>query len=191
MGPASRKFREVHMFGLYPAGQKWASFLDCRRDVILVARDLASIAGHMACLHHEPFGPGRGCLIAQSNHILVLTNSDSTQLAVVPSIDSQYLIWSFENGLKDQWSQQELTALVQAPDWDAFLHRLREQFVLVTEQVRQAVAGLLVRAQESSAQDEQASETSQSVCTLDLEAEAALWEANQQTSLFSDLGNAD
>ena len=136
------------MFGLYPAGSNWVRHYNATATARLLQQDLVNHARFTAGIFHQPFGANRGAVLAQRDSCLVLTDStDSSQpeLVVVPDVEMQNLLWSFNSGYANQWSGRELKVLTGCDNWDSVLRHASEQFAKVCDDVRKAVDGTLVK----------------------------------------------
>lgn len=136
------------MFGLYPAGSNWVRHYNATATARLLQQDLVKHAGFTAGIFHQPFGTARGAVLAQRDSCLVLsdfTESESPELVVVPDVEMQNLLWSFNSGYANQWSGRELKALTGCDDWDRLLKQATSQFAKVCDDVEKAVAGKLVQ----------------------------------------------
>lgn len=134
------------MFGLYPAGPQWVRHFSARRAPRDLGKVLTAHAGFSAGIFHTPFGEQRGAVIAQSGRFLVLTatvNVDRAELAVVPDVQMQNLLWSFETGYANQWGPRELLALTGIDNWDGLLRRTSAEYAAVCKIVSDAVDGSL------------------------------------------------
>ncbi|RQS12144.1 hypothetical protein [Burkholderia sp. Bp8998] len=134
------------MFGLYPAGARWVQQFSASNDAKALQKGLVDHGGCTAALFHQPFGSGRGVTIAQRDSFLVLvhaTDVDSPEVAVVPDVQMQNLLWSFSSGYASQWSGRELQILTGCTDWDALIKQASASFAQLCDTVRQAVAGTL------------------------------------------------
>ncbi|MPW11362.1 hypothetical protein GCT19_38715 [Paraburkholderia sp. CNPSo 3155] len=143
------------MFGLYPAGAQWVRHFSADRAPRDIGRILAAHAGFNAGIFHTPFGEQRGSVIAQSGRFLVLAaavNVQRAELAVVPDVQMQNLLWSFETGYANQWGPRELRALTGVDNWDGLIRRTSAEYAAVCQSVHDAVDGSLEeRAAEEAA----------------------------------------
>ncbi|MEN7527605.1 MULTISPECIES: hypothetical protein [unclassified Cupriavidus] len=129
---------------LYPAGPQWLFIEETFINRSDMAKRLCEQHGFTQCMMYEPFGPGRGAVIAKRDHMLVMALGEAggnTFFAVAPSKELQELIWSFSNGLASQWSELELRALTGHQDWDAVMKLAGKQFSTARRSVERAVAG--------------------------------------------------
>ncbi|MGQ7932699.1 hypothetical protein [Paraburkholderia sp. D1E] len=136
------------MFGLYPAGSNWVRHYNGIATARLLQQDLVTHARFTAGIFHQPFGVDRGAVLAQRDSCLVLTDStDSAQpeLVVVPDVEMQNLLWSFNSGYANQWSGRELKVLTGCDNWDSVLRHASEQFAKVCDDVQKAIDGTLVK----------------------------------------------
>ena len=136
------------MFGLYPAGVQWVRHFSANRAPREIGKVLTARAGFKAGIFHTPFGEQRGAVIAQSGRFLVLTaavNVAHAELAVVPDIQMQNLLWSFETGYANQWGPRELLALTGLDAWDSLIRRTSAEYAAVCRTVEEAVDGSLER----------------------------------------------
>lgn len=136
------------MFGLYPAGASWVRHYNATSTVRSLQQDLVNHAGFTAGIFHQPFGAQRGAVLAQRDSCLVLAESpDSGQpaIVVVPDVEMQNLLWSFNSGYANQWGSRELTLLTGCDSWESVLKHSAAQFAKVCADVQQAVDGSLVR----------------------------------------------
>ncbi|MBR8191567.1 hypothetical protein ACRPM7_05105 [Burkholderia vietnamiensis] len=134
------------MFGLYPAGANWTKFIACRTNVRTLQQSLVECAGFVAGIFHQPFGQQRGVVVAERNGFLVLADSieaDGAELVVVPDVQLQNLLWSFNSGYAGQWSPRELHALTGKADWNALLTHCAAEFRGLCEVVERAADGKL------------------------------------------------
>jgi hypothetical protein len=144
------------MFGLYPAGPQWVRHFSAKVTPRSIQQLLTEHAGFTAGIFHQPFGDLRGAVLAQMGNCLVLASaaeSGSSDLAVVPDVQMQNLLWSFETGYANQWGARELHALTGCNNWDALLREARGEFSRVCEFVGRAVDGTLVKAAPTAAPD--------------------------------------
>jgi len=134
------------MFGLYPAGAQWVRHFSANRAPRDIGKVLTALAGFNAGIFHTPFGEHRGAVIAQSGRFLILTaavNVAQAELAVVPDIQMQNLLWSFETGYANQWGPRELLALTGVDNWDGLIRRTSAEYAAVCKTVEDAVDGSL------------------------------------------------
>ena len=137
------------MFGLYPAGSNWVRHYNATVSARLLQQDLVTYARFTAGIFHQPFGVERGAVLAQRDCCLVLAHStgcDQPGIVVVPDVEMQNLLWSFNSGYANQWSGRELKALTGCDDWDRLVRQVTSQFSQVCDDVAKAVAGKLVPA---------------------------------------------
>jgi hypothetical protein len=136
------------MFGLYPAGAQWTRHFTANVCAREIQQSLVSHGGFTAGIFHQPFGSSRGAVTAQKGNFLVLAahvDDQPADLVVVPSIELQNLLWSFERGLASQWSAGELRALTGCNGWDALLSKAAADFAAVGDTVNAAIDGTLVK----------------------------------------------
>ncbi|CAE6837041.1 hypothetical protein R69658_06551 [Paraburkholderia aspalathi] len=136
------------MFGLYPAGSNWVRHYNATASARLLQQDLVNHARFTAGIFHQPFGAERGAVLAQRDSCLVLTNSidsDQPELVVVPDVEMQNLLWSFNSGYANQWGSRELKVLTGCDNWDGVLKHAAAQFAKVCDDVQRAVDGTLVK----------------------------------------------
>jgi len=134
------------MFGLYPAGAQWVRHFSANRAPRDIGKILTAHAGFNGGIFHTPFGEHRGAVIAQSGRFLILTaavNVAHAELAVVPDIQMQNLLWSFETGYANQWGPRELLALTGVDNWDGLIRRTSAEYAAVCKTVEDAVDGSL------------------------------------------------
>jgi hypothetical protein len=136
------------MFGLYPAGSDWIQHIPANRPARELRQLLTEHAGFSAGMFHQPFGVSRGAVIAQKGAFLVLAESvesDTAELVVVPDVQLQNLLWSFERGYANQWSDRELRLLTGCDGWNALLVKSKAEFAAVCQAVRAADDGTLLK----------------------------------------------
>jgi hypothetical protein len=134
------------MFGLYPAGSSWVRHYNANATARALQHDLVEHAGFTAGIFHQPFGAQRGAVLAQRDSYLVLTDStesEKPELVVVPDVEMQNLLWSFNSGYANQWSGRELHVLTGCDSWEPLLKAAASNFAKVCEIVQQAVDGSL------------------------------------------------
>lgn len=134
------------MFGLYPAGAQWVRHFSANRAPRDIGKVLTAHAGFTAGIFHTPFGEHRGAVVAQSGRFLILTaavNAAQAQLAVVPDVQMQNLLWSFETGYANQWGPRELLALTGVDNWDGLIRHTSAEYAAVCKAVGDAVDGSL------------------------------------------------
>lgn len=134
------------MFGIYPAGARWVQLFSASNDATTLQKRLVEHGDCTTALFHEPFGARRGVTIAQRKNFVVLvdsTDADSPEIAVVPDVQLQYLLWSFDIGYAGQWSAREIKSLTGCADWDSLLKEASSSFAQLSETVRLAIAGTL------------------------------------------------
>jgi hypothetical protein len=136
----------VIMFGLYPAGAQWVRHYTANRAPRDIGKVLTGHAGFNAGIFHTPFGEHRGAVIAQSGRFLILAaavNVARADLAVVPDVQMQNLLWSFETGYANQWGPRELLALTGVDNWNQLIQRTSAEYAAVCQSVSDAVDGSL------------------------------------------------
>ncbi|QET04004.1 hypothetical protein FOB72_17780 (plasmid) [Cupriavidus pauculus] len=129
---------------LYHAGPDWLFVEETFINRSDMAKRLSEQHGFTQCMMYEPFGTGRGAVIAKRDHMLVMALGEAgsnTFFAVAPSKELQDLIWSFTNGLASQWSQLELRALTGLEDWAAVMKMAAAQFTAARRSVERAIVG--------------------------------------------------
>lgn len=136
------------MFGLYPAGAQWVRHFNSKRTPRDIRKVLTDFAGLTAGIFHTPFGSHRGAVLAQSGRFLILAaavDSSTANLAVVPDVQMQNLLWSFNTGYANQWGARELLALTGLDNWSDLLQRTSAEFGAVCQTVSDAADGTLER----------------------------------------------
>jgi hypothetical protein len=144
------------MFGLYPAGPQWVRHFSAKTAPRSIQQLLTEHAGFTAGIFHQPFGDLRGAVLAQMGNCLVLASSvdsHSSDLAVVPDVQMQNLLWSLNCGYASQWGARELQALTGCDNWDALLRQASAEFSRVSEVVGKAVDGTLVKPAPAASPD--------------------------------------
>ncbi|MXN76429.1 hypothetical protein GR157_17005 [Burkholderia sp. 4701] len=134
------------MFGLYPAGVRWAQTFIAPTDAKSLQKRLVDHGGCMAALCHEPFGVQRGAVIAQRDGLFVLTHvidATEAEIVVTPGVELQNLLWSFDSGYSGQWSGRELQILTGCPDWESMLKQTSDAFRRLCGTVQAAIEGTL------------------------------------------------
>ena len=134
------------MFGLYPAGVRWAQTFTASTDAKSLQKLLVEHGGCTAALFHQPFGVQRGAVIAQRDGLFVMTHvveADEAEIVVTPGVELQNLLWSFDSGYSGQWSGRELQILTGCSDWDSVLKQTSDAFRRLCGMVEAAVAGTL------------------------------------------------
>ena len=125
----------------YPVGSRYTRALANSSDVAavraLLCKDYDCAAGMLA----QPFGEGRGRVLAQRSHMLVLAFGDEADLIVVPTQEIQNLLWSFSNGYAAQWSTPELHALTGCERWDDVLQLAGRELDALATDLARAIAG--------------------------------------------------
>ncbi len=156
------------MFGLYPAGAQWVRHFSAKRAPRDIGKVLTAHAGFSAGIFHTPFGEHRGAVIAQSGRFLILAaavNVDQSDLAVVPDIQMQNLLWSFETGYASQWGPRELLALTGVDNWDGLIRRTSSEYAGVCKTVEEAVDGSLEKRAVEAAAAAEAAEAAKAEAT--------------------------
>lgn len=131
---------------LYHAGPQWLFVDETSINRSEMAKRLAEHHGFTPCTLYEPFGSGRGAVIAKRDHMLVMALGEAggnTFYAVAPSKELQDLIWSFSHGLASQWSELELRALTGAGEWNAVMAMATSQFADARRSVESAIVGTM------------------------------------------------
>jgi hypothetical protein len=134
------------MFGLYPAGAQWVRHFTATRTPREIQKVLTDHAGYRASIFHLPFGEHRGAVIAQSDRFLILAaavNAETADLAVVPDVQMQNLLWSFNTGYANQWGSRELLALTGIDNWEGLIRRTSAEYAAVCKTVSEALDGSL------------------------------------------------
>nr|WP_315595285.1 hypothetical protein [uncultured Cupriavidus sp.] len=129
---------------LYHAGPDWLFVEETFINRSDMAKRLSEQHDFTQCMMYEPFGHGRGAVIAKRDHMLVMALGEAggnTFFALAPSKELQDLIWSFSNGLASQWSEVDLRALTGQQDWDAVMKLASQQFAAARRSVERAIAG--------------------------------------------------
>ncbi|CAG2159767.1 hypothetical protein [Cupriavidus numazuensis] len=129
---------------LYHAGPQWAQIFEADLTQSELATRLCTDHGFVRGALYEPFGPGRGAVVAQRDHMLVMAlcaEGNRTWFSVAPSKEIQDLLWSFSNGYASQWSPLELKAISGCEDWGALQQRVHKQFAQVVRSVERAIHG--------------------------------------------------
>ncbi|MFS8980218.1 hypothetical protein PO002_38170 [Cupriavidus necator] len=130
---------------LYPAGPDWAHTFQTALAAPTLAARLADAHGFTRGIQFQPFGAGRGAVIAQRDHLLVLAvyaADDQHWYEVTPSLEMQNLLWSFSHGYASQWSALELKALSGCSAWPDVIALARQQFAAAVRSLERALAGL-------------------------------------------------
>lgn len=144
------------MFGLYPAGSSWVRHYNAASSARQLQQDLVKHAEFTPGIFHQPFGVDRGAVIAQRDSCLVMadsTESETPELVVVPDVEMQNLLWSFNTGYANQWSERELRVLTGCNGWDALLNQAAANFAKVCADVQKGVEGALVKPVEPEKTD--------------------------------------
>ncbi|RDK11719.1 hypothetical protein [Cupriavidus lacunae] len=141
---------------LYPAGPDWAQTFETALPTSTLAARLADAHGFTRSTLFQPFGAGRGTVIAQRDHLLVLAvhAADGQHwYEVTPSLEMQNLLWSFSYGYASQWSALELKALCGCTAWPDVIALARQQFAAAVRSLERALAGLPERDAPAAAPD--------------------------------------
>lgn len=128
---------------LYHAGPDWLFVEETFINRSDMAKRLSEQHGFTQCMMYEPFGTGRGAVIAKRDHMLVMALGEAggnTFFAVAPSKELQDLIWSFTNGLASQWSALELRALTGVEGWGAVMEMAASEFAAASRSLERAIA---------------------------------------------------
>jgi len=134
------------MFGLYPAGPQWVRHFNAKRTPHEIRKVLMDHAGLGAGIFHTPFGEHRGAVLAQSGRFLILVSAveaTTAELAVVPDVQMQNLLWSFNTGYANQWGSRELLALTGVDNWDGLIRRNSAGYAAVCQVLSDAIDGSL------------------------------------------------
>lgn len=129
---------------LYHAGPQWVHVVEALVPRTDLAKVLCDHHGFTQCMLYEPFGTGRGAVIAKRDHMVVMdigADGDTHWYAVAPTKELQDLIWSFSNGFAGQWSTLELKIITGHGDWPALLEMAGRQFSDAACVVERAIAG--------------------------------------------------
>jgi hypothetical protein len=130
---------------LYPAGPDWAHTFETTIPASELAARLTDAHGFTRSTLFQPFGAGRGAVIAQRDHLLILAvhaSDDKCWYEVTPSLEIQNLIWSFSHGYASQWSALELKALCGCTAWPDVIALARQQFAAAVRSMERALTGL-------------------------------------------------
>lgn len=143
------------MFGIYPAGAQWCRQLTSPQPALVIQERLTQLAGLEAGTLNEPFGSQRGAVIATHQGFLVMAGvvNTATEIAVVPDVRLQHLLWSYNTGNADQWSGRELKVMMggNLDNWDALLIDANRKFRWTFSLVEQAIAGTLKKEEPQAA----------------------------------------
>lgn len=136
------------MFGIYPAGPRWATRFMSTISAEKVRDCLVEVAGFAVGTLLEPFGKDRGAVIASHQGFLVMVETDleGTELIVVPDVQLQNLLWSMNSGYASQWSDREIKILTGCDNWDDLLKDSSHKLKFIGSIVEQAIEGKLVKA---------------------------------------------
>ncbi|WP_236597582.1 hypothetical protein [Paraburkholderia kirstenboschensis] len=86
-------------------------------------------------------------------------DSVSADLALVPDVQMQNLLWSFNSGYANQWGSRELRVLTGCDNWDALLRQASADYAQACDLVEEAVSGALeAKAAEKLAAEQLAAE---------------------------------
>jgi hypothetical protein len=151
------------MFGLYPAGPRWARRFMSTISAGKVRESLVEVAGFAVGTLVEPFGRDRGAVIASHQGFLVMVETDleGVELIVVPDVQLQNLLWSMNSGYASQWSDREIKLLTGCDNWDDLVRDSSHKLKFIGSMVEQAVEGRLVKSQpvEKPESDQQSADT--------------------------------
>ncbi|BFG80869.1 hypothetical protein PTKU46_89030 [Paraburkholderia terrae] len=165
------------MFGLYPAGAQWVRHFSANRAPRDIGKVLTGHAGFNAGIFHTPFGEHRGAVIAQSGRFLILAaavNVSQAELAVVPDVQMQNLLWSFETGYANQWGPRELLALTGVDNWNQLIQRTSAEYAAVCQSVSDAVDGTLEKRAIDAAEAATAAEAARAEAEAKVQQRAAV-----------------
>ncbi|CAN7722758.1 hypothetical protein [Paraburkholderia hospita] len=165
------------MFGLYPAGAQWVRHFSANRAPRDIGKVLTGHAGFNAGIFHTPFGEHRGAVIAQSGRFLILAaavNVGQAELAVVPDVQMQNLLWSFETGYANQWGPRELLALTGVDNWNQLIQRTSAEYAAVCQSVSDAVDGTLEKRAIDAAEAAAAAEAARAEAEAKVQQRAAV-----------------
>lgn len=129
---------------LYPAGPQWARSFETNIAASTLASRLAQHHEFTAATLFQPFGAGRGAVIAARRHMLVMAlhqEDGTTWYSVAPSVEMQNLLWSFSNGYTSQWSPAELKVLIGCDNWPELLQLAQREFAAAVRSFERAVEG--------------------------------------------------
>lgn len=129
---------------LYHAGPQWVHVFEALVNRAVLAKALHEQHGFTQCMLYEPFGAGRGAVIAKRGHMVVMAlgaDNGTEWYAVAPSKELQDLIWSFSNGFAGQWSALELKVITGHDDWKSLLAMAGHQFSDVVDVVQRTIDG--------------------------------------------------
>lgn len=129
---------------LYPAGSQWTRCFEADLPASELAARLVSKHEFTRAMLFQPFGHGRGAVIATRGHMLVMaveTDGERTVFTVAPTVQVQNLLWSLSNGYTSQWSEAELRALTACSTFPEVLEMARTQFFSAVRSFERALAG--------------------------------------------------
>jgi len=129
---------------VYPAGPQWTRTFEAALTASELARRLCEAHGFQEANLYEPFGHGRGAVIAKCGHLLVMalhTDDGKTWFSLTPTKELQDLLWSFSNGYASQWTTLELKLITGCDNWDALLMLAGKQFASAESSVDRAILG--------------------------------------------------
>ncbi|MCP3018189.1 hypothetical protein [Cupriavidus basilensis] len=130
---------------LYPAGPEWTHTFDAAMAASEMAARVTNGHGFTRGTLFQPFGAGRGAVIAQRDHILLMalhTEGGHDWFSVAPSLALQQLLWSLSNGLTSQWSEPELKILTGCRTWPEVANLAGKQYAAAVRSVERALQGL-------------------------------------------------
>ncbi len=131
--------------GTLPCWPGLGPYVSNRLGASALATRLADAHGFTRSTLFQPFGAGRGTVVAQRDHLLVLAvhAADGQHwYEVTPSLEMQNLLWSFSHGYASQWSALELKALCGCTVWPDVIALARQQFAAAVRSLERALAGL-------------------------------------------------
>ena len=142
------------MFGIYPAGILWVRRFISAINAAEIRERLVNKASFTAGTLIEPFGKGRGPVIASHQGFLVMVETDlkDTDIIVVPDVQLQNLLWSMNSGFSSQWSDREIKLLTGHSGWDDLLQDSNRKLAFISNMVEQAIDGRLLKPQSSESQ---------------------------------------
>ncbi len=130
---------------VYPAGPQWTRTFETALTASELANRLCEAHGFTEATLYEPFGHGRGAVIARRGHLLVMaphTDGTKTWFALALSNEMQDLLWSFSNGYASQWTTLELKLMSGCDNWEALLVLAGKQFAGAESSVDRAIQGM-------------------------------------------------
>ncbi|MGC8213130.1 hypothetical protein [Ralstonia pseudosolanacearum] len=129
---------------LYPAGPQWARCFEVDMPASELAARLVSKHEFTRAMLFQPFGHGRGAVIATRGHMFVMaveTDGQRTVFTVAPTVEMQNLLWSVSNGYTSQWSETELKCLTGCSNFRDVLELARAGFAAAVRSFERALAG--------------------------------------------------